>query len=149
MALLLASTLAACESTQDKAAKLQASGSAAFSAKGLRITEVSKDVKVGRTAVLRDENGVAVAVELRNTTDKTLDHVPVAIDVVNAKGKSLFRNDDPGLARALVSMPLLRPKESAFWVHDQVFATGRSSPCSRSPARAAGSLRPAGARSSG
>jgi hypothetical protein len=125
VALALSTTLAACESTQDKAAKLAESGSAAFTAKGLRIDKRSKDVKVGKTAVLKGPDGVAVAVELTNTTRKTLAEVPIAIDVRSAKGKSLFKNDDPGLAKPLVSVGLLRPHETLYWVHDQVFATGK------------------------
>jgi hypothetical protein len=124
LAIAVAPALAACESTQDKAAKLRAAGVAAFTAKGLRIDEVSKDVKVGRTVVLQDRNGVAAAVELRNTSSKTLADVPVAIDVQSAKGKSLFKNDAPGLSPELVSMPVLRPNQTAWWVHDQVLITG-------------------------
>jgi hypothetical protein len=118
-------TLAACESTQDKAKKLQKSGSKAFTAKGLRVTKLSKDVKVRGTAIFSDENGTAVAVRLQNTSDKTLRRVPIAIDVRNGKGKSVFKNDFPGLDPALVGISVLRPGEKVTWVNDQVLATGK------------------------
>ena len=117
--------LAACDSTQEKSEKLQKSGSKAFSAKGLRITEVSKDVKVRGKALFNDQNGTAVAVRLENTSDKTLHNVPIAVNVTNPKGKSVYKNDFPGLDPALVSISILRPGEKVTWVNDQVLATGK------------------------
>ena len=125
MAVLIASLAAGCESTQDKAEKLRSEASAAFTEKGLRITKVSKDVKVTRKQVFADANGIAVAVQLRNTSGRALARVPIAIDVRAANGKSLFRNDAPGLAASLTSISLIRPKETVWWVNDQVLATGK------------------------
>jgi hypothetical protein len=120
-----AAVLAACDSTQEKAERLQKSGSKAFSAEGLKVTKVSKDVKVRDTALFTDENGTAVAVQLENTSRKTLHNVPIAVNVLNPRGKSVYKNDFPGLDRALVGIAILRPGETSTWVNDQVLATGK------------------------
>jgi hypothetical protein len=120
----LALLAAGCESTQDKSAKLAEQGGVASTEKGLRIAERSRDVKVTRQLVLNDRNGTAAVVELRNTSRRTLVDVPIAIDVRD-RGRSVFRNDAPGLEPSLVGVAVLRPGESLAWVHDQVFAPGK------------------------
>jgi hypothetical protein len=121
---LLAATAllaAGCESTQEKSARLAAQAKdLAKPEAGLTVTEESKVVKAGATAVLRDANGAAAVVELRNTGTKPLAAVPVAIDVLGAGGKSLFKNDLGGTEPSLVAAALLRPSERMFWVNDQV-----------------------------
>lgn len=116
--------LAACESTQDKSARLAEQAEGLKKQRGLVIAKRSKVVKVGRRAVLNDKNGTAVVVELRNTSKRRLAEVPVAIDVRNGR-RSVFKNDDPGLEPSLVGVPVLRPGQRFLWVHDQVLATGR------------------------
>jgi hypothetical protein len=116
--------LAACESTQDKSARLAKQAEGLDEQRGLVIARASKVVKVGRRTVLNDQNGTAVVVELRNTSKRRLAKVPVAIDVRNGK-RSVFKNDDPGLEPSLVGVPILRPGQRLLWVHDQVLATGR------------------------
>jgi hypothetical protein len=115
---------AACESTQDKSARLAKQAAGLKEQRGLVIKRVSKSVKVGRTAVLNDKNGTAVVVELRNRSRRALARVPVAIDVRNGK-RSVFRNDDPGLEPALVGVSVLKPGQDLLWVNDQVLATGK------------------------
>ena len=110
---------AGCESTQDKSKRLAGSG-AVLSDKGLVVRRQSSDVKVLSTEVLQDENGAAAVVEMRNVSKQALVKVPVSIDVRGAGGKSLFRNDQPGLETALTHAPLLEPDERFFWVNDQV-----------------------------
>lgn len=112
-----------CESTQDKSARLAKEGGPVSVEKGLRITRESRDVKVGGTRVLNDRNGTAAVVEVRNTGKRTLVDVPLAIDVL-ARGKSVFRNDAPGLEPSLVSVAALRPGERLTWVNDQVLVPG-------------------------
>lgn len=111
--------LAGCESTQDKAAKLAASSKDAFSAKGQQVTKENPDVEVVATDVLQDPNGTAVAVTLRNRSDKALVGVPISVDVEGPKG-SLYKNDAAGLDTSLISVALLRPQEQLTWVNDQV-----------------------------
>lgn len=116
---------AGCESTQDKAARIQAEGEALVaSQKPLEIAKPNKDVEVVDTALLNDEFGTAAVVAVRNPTKETLVGVPILVDVRNAKGNSVFRNDAFGLDFALNHIPLLRPGETFYWVNDQILANG-------------------------
>jgi hypothetical protein len=114
----------ACESTQQKSERLGRAGKGtSLAAKGLVVSRQSTDVKVIETDALQDSNGTAAVVALRNTSKRALAEVPIAIDVRDAGGKSLFRNDAPGLEPTLVKAPLLRPGERFLWVNDQVSAS--------------------------
>ena len=129
MALLLASLsglgLAACETTQDKAAALAAEGQALVaSQEGVVVKEINKEVKVVSTTLLKDEFGEAVVVELENTSNEAQVELPINIDVLNAKGKSVFSNDVAGLDPTLTYVPLLLPGETSYWVNDQILASG-------------------------
>jgi hypothetical protein len=114
-----------CESTQDKSAKIAAELGPVAQEKGLTIGKRSEDVEVVSTTLLSDENGSAVVVELRNESSRDLAGVPLLIDVLDAKGKSVYRNDIPGIEPALASVPLIPAGGSVFWVHDQVLAAGK------------------------
>jgi hypothetical protein len=128
LALLLAGTgliAAGCESTQEKSARIAAELGPVKQEKGLEIDKESRDVEVVSTTVLSDPNGAAVVVRLRNESDQDLTDVPIAIDVLDSKGKSIFKNDVPGIEPALTSMPLLRAGSEADWVHNQILAAGK------------------------
>lgn len=113
--------LGACESTQDESARLKARGATAFKdAKGLSITGRARGVTVAQRAVITDPNGTAVAVVLRNAGGQPLPDVPIAIDVRSRRGKSVFRNNAPGLEPSLTSLALLPPGVESVWVNDQV-----------------------------
>ncbi len=133
-----AALVAGCESTQDKSAKLERQGGEAFKERGLSVKRASKAVKVLSKAVLSDENGAAAVAQLKNVSKRTLVRVPVAIDVLGNKRKSLFKNDDPGLEPSLVGVSVLRPGEEIFWVHDQVFTTAKPRRVAVKPGRDAG-----------
>ena len=121
--LVLLLPLAGCESTQDKSERLRKQAGPLKQEKGLKITERSKDVRITGTDVVFDpEVGAAAVVELRNTSRKVLAGVPVAIDVLDGKGASLFRNDTPGIEPALVSASVLEPGQTLVWVNDQIQA---------------------------
>ncbi|MET0306831.1 MAG: hypothetical protein ABW196_11495 [Solirubrobacterales bacterium] len=113
-----------CESTQDKSAKVAAELGPVKQEKGLKITEQSKDVEVVSSTLLTDQNGSAVVVRLRNRSDENLVGVPIAIDVLDAKGKSVYRNDIPGIEPALAAVPFVPAGGETEWVHDQILATG-------------------------
>ena len=113
-----------CQSTQSKSAEIAAALGPVRAEKGLKITEESKDVKVLDTTLLSDENGTAVVVEVENETDQTLVNVPLEIDVVDEKGKSVYTNTTPGLEPALTSIPILGPNQKLDWVHNQVLPAG-------------------------
>lgn len=121
----VALVLSGCESTQDKSAKIASELGPVAQEKGLKISKRSEDVKVVSTTLLSDENGSAVVVELRNDSNRDLTDVPLLIDVLDAKGKSVYRNDIPGIEPALAAVPMISAGDSVFWVHDQVLAAGK------------------------
>lgn len=114
-----------CESTQDKSARIGQELGPVAQEKGLRIAAESKDVEVAGTTLLTDANGTAVVVEVRNRSGKNLVEVPILIDVLDAKGNSLYRNDVPGIEPALAAVPFVAAGGEAIWVHDQVLASGK------------------------
>lgn len=114
-----------CESTQDKSAKIAAELGPVAQEKGLQISKESKDVRVADTTLLTDANGSAVVVEVSNDSAEDLVDVPILIDVLDAKGESVYRNDIPGIEPALAAIPLVPAGGETVWVHDQVLATGK------------------------
>jgi hypothetical protein len=124
-AVLAGLTLSACESTQDKAKEVQAENARLLASEhGISVKKPFKDVKVLGTSLLRDQYGDAIVVEVRNESKQTLVNMPILIDLRDAKDKSVYRNDLPGLDPALTHIPLLRPGESFDWVNDQLSPTG-------------------------
>jgi hypothetical protein len=121
---LVAGPLTACESTQDKSRRLAAQGKGLLAEEGVAVAKRTRDVKVVSTDVLTDENGTAAVVTLRNVSKRTLWHLPISIDVRGAAGRSVFRNDQPGLEPTLAHVPLLRPGQTFTWVNDQVSSSG-------------------------
>jgi hypothetical protein len=118
--------LTACESTQSKSAALEKQGSKLLlDDTGLQVEKESTDVKVLSTALLTDANGSAVVVTLRNDSGKDLTNVPISIDVLDAKGKSVYKNDIPGIEQGLAAVPYVPAGGTVDWVHDQILATGK------------------------
>jgi hypothetical protein len=117
--------LAACETTQDKARALQEQGAAQVAAEvGVSVGKPNQAVKVVDSFVLSDQYGDAVAVELQNTSKQAQVNLPIVIDVLDAKGKSVYSNNVPGLDESLTHVPLLRPGETTYWVNDQLQPSG-------------------------
>jgi hypothetical protein len=122
--LAASSLLTACESTQDKAKKIQAEGAAqlAAAAQPLTIQKPSKDVKVLGTTLLHDQYGDAVAVELRNDSKQAQVNFPIIVDVRGSNGKTVYKNDIPGLEPTLNHVPVIEPGQTFTWVNDQLNA---------------------------
>ena len=117
--------LAGCQTTQDKAKAVQERAADLQAAQvPLTIPKPNKDVQVIDQTIISDENGSAVAVEARNTTSRTLVGVPILIDVRDAQGKPVFKNDAFGLDFALNHIPLMKPGETVTWVNDQILSSG-------------------------
>jgi hypothetical protein len=114
-----------CESTQDKSAKIASELGPVSYEKGLKISKRSKEVEVVSTTLLTDQAGSAVVVRLRNESSDDLVGVPIAIDVLDAKGKSVYKNDIPGIEPALAAVPFIPAGGEAEWVQDQILATGK------------------------
>ena len=127
MVLLLVSSagVAGCESTQDKSARRQREGKGLLAKQqGLSIAETNTDVRVVGTTVLHDRFGTAAVVELENTTARDMTNVPLAITVKGARGRTVYRNNAPGLDPALVGAPLLPHRRRVVWINNQIAATG-------------------------
>jgi hypothetical protein len=114
-----------CQSTQDKSARIAAELGPVSQEKGLRIAKRSEEVEVVETTLLSDVNGSAVVVELRNDSGRDLVEVPILIDVLDAMGRSVYRNDIPGIEPALAAVPFIPAGGEMAWVHDQVLASGK------------------------
>jgi len=112
--------LTGCESTQAKSARLERSAKKSLHEKGLEIKTPSRDVTVGTTTVLHDENGTAAVIELRNRSARGLVGVPVAFSVRDGARKKLYANDVPGLDASLVSAGSIGPRATLEWINDQV-----------------------------
>lgn len=116
--------LPGCESTAERSAKLKAQAGTVEQERGLSVKEVDASVRVVSTATVTDANGSAVVVTLRDTGRTAMASVPIAIDVRDGAGKTVFRNDTPGAETGLVAVPVLAPGRTVTWVHDQVQALG-------------------------
>lgn len=114
-----------CESTQEKSARIAAELGPVKQEEGLKISAPSKDVKVLSSTLLTDAAGTAVVVEVRNESKRDLVNVPIAVDVRDTKGASVYKNDVPGLEPALTAIPFVAAGSTVTWVNDQVLATGK------------------------
>jgi hypothetical protein len=128
----LALTLTGCETTAEKSAKLEraakekvsASGqSANLGQHGLSITRLSTKVRVIGTTILHSSEGDAAVITLRNVSDEALQDVPIAITAKTGSGRTVYTNAAPGLARGLVSVPLIPSHGTLSWIDDQVQAS--------------------------
>lgn len=125
--LLVALALAGCETTAEESARLEraanrAGGDTGRDQKGLHLTRAGKDVRVLSATLLSSSEGDAVVVRLANRTATALHEVPLSIAVRDPHGATVYANDVPGLARSLVSVPVLPPHGQLTWVDDQVSA---------------------------
>jgi hypothetical protein len=130
---LLAFALAACESNQERSAKLEkaakvhegeAAKRRALAQRALTITRPSTKVKVTGAVIVRGSEGAAAVVSLRNISSTPLRDVPIQITVRNAHGASVYTNDVPGLSPTLASVALIPGHGVETWIDDQVQATG-------------------------
>lgn len=114
-----------CQSTQATSAEREAAGKSLLGKeKGLVVNETNPDIDVLDSTLLSNENGTAVVVELKNTSETAFANVPISIDVRDAKGKTVFKNDLAGLEPALTQVPLIGPGETFDWINNQVLPTG-------------------------
>lgn len=114
-----------CESTQSRSARLSKElGDQRTIEKGLKVKKLDRDIEVDATDVITDANGTVVIATLRSRAPGPLASVPLALDVVDAKGGSVYKNNAPGLDRSLTSAVLLEPGRNQYWINDQVVAVG-------------------------
>jgi hypothetical protein len=118
-------TLTACTSSQDKARSIREHAQAT-APKPLVISKPNKDLKVGQETLLHDQNGDAIVVPVTNETDKTMVSVPILVDVRNAQGTTVYKNDTAGIDYALNHIAELKPHETFYWVNDQLTGQGKN-----------------------
>jgi hypothetical protein len=117
-------TLTACESSQDKARSIREHAQAT-APKPLVITKRNKDIKVGDTTLLHDQNGDAIVVPLTNESSKMMVSVPILIKIRNGK-QTVYQNDTAGIDYALNHVALIKPHETFYWVNDQLTGQGKT-----------------------
>ncbi|MBN8866226.1 MAG: hypothetical protein J0H98_01610 [Solirubrobacterales bacterium] len=117
--------LAGCQSTQDRSAELEADGADLVKQTKRDIGAENRQIDVVEQVVLSDVNGTAVAVVLKNTGNEGLTDAPIQINVKDAKGRSVFKNDLAGSEPSLLQVPVVKPKSEVYWVHDQVVPTAK------------------------
>jgi hypothetical protein len=118
-------TLTACESSQDKARAIRERAQAT-APKPLVIPKQNKDVKVGDITLLHDQNGDAIVAPISNESDRTLVSVPILVDIRDAQGNTLYKNDTAGIDFALNHIALIKPHETFYWVNDQLTGQGKT-----------------------
>ena len=124
--LLAALLLAGCQSTQSKSAELKANSKGTLAAgKGVVVKKENPDVKVIATSTLKDKNGEAVVVHMRNTGKAALANLPISVSLADQSGKAVYTNTTPGLEAALAHVAFLNAGQELYWVNDQVVSTGR------------------------
>jgi hypothetical protein len=119
--------LGGCETTAEKSARLerQAKRVTLAQEKGLTIARESTSIAVTAATVLRSSGRAAAVVTLKNRSASAQRDVPIAIVVKDARGRTLFENDEPGLERSLTSIASIPPHGTADWVNDQLPPGGR------------------------
>jgi hypothetical protein len=124
-ALALAFCLAACETSAEKSAKLekiakQQAKRRATSQRGLSVTKLSTRLQVLATAIVSSSEGAVAVVMVRNSSATALRNAPIAITVRNHTDAVVYANNTPGLASALISIPLIPAHGELSWVDDQI-----------------------------
>jgi hypothetical protein len=122
-------SLAGCETTAEKSAKLEkvAKRIAPAQQQGLSIEHVSKIVKVQSATLVHGTEGTAVVLRLHNSSAKAIREVPISISLKDAHGATVYTNATPGLAKTLTSLALLPAHGDGVWIDDQIPGTSAKS----------------------
>ncbi len=129
-----------CQTTQEQSAKIgRRLGHQSAIAGTTVLGAVNRDVRVTRSVLLSTGGQSAVALELTNTSAVAQADFPVLVDVLDAKGRSIYRNDTKGIQASIQQLALLAPHASAWWVDNEVLASGTPSRVTASVGAAAAS----------
>jgi len=117
-----------CETTQELSARIgKKLGHQSAIAGTTSLGAVSRDVRIDRRVLLSAAGESAVALELTNTSAQAQVDLPVLIDVLDAKGTTVYRNNTRGIETSIQQLALLAPHATAWWVDNEVLAsTGRT-----------------------
>jgi hypothetical protein len=124
LVLLGALALGSCTSSQDKARSIREHAQAT-APKPLVITKQNKDLKLGETTMLHDQNGDAMVVPVTNESSKTMVGVPILVEIKNGK-QTVYKNDTAGIDYALNHIAVIKPHETFYWVNDQLTGQGKT-----------------------
>jgi hypothetical protein len=114
-----------CETTQELSAKLgRKLGHQSAVAGTTRLGAANRSVRVERTALLSSGGQYAVALELTNAGAQAQTNFAVLIDVLDAKGRSVYRNDTKGIEASIQGLALLPAHATEWWVDNEVLASG-------------------------
>ena len=145
---LAAIALTGCETSAEKSARLERAALANLppghgaGTGPLKISRPSAVVKVTSAVLVRDAEGIAAVVTLRNDSAGARQAVPLEINVRDRRGASLYSNTASGLSGSLTTVSYIPAHGTATWVDDQVQLTGTPS----AVAAEAGEGKPAGAQ---
>jgi hypothetical protein len=134
LALLLgALSLAGCETTAEKSAKLEKAAKrvAPTQQQGLSIAHESSIVKVQSALLVHGAEGTAAVLTLHNSSAKAIREVPISISLKDAHGTTVYTNGTPGLAKTLTSLALLPAHEDGVWIDDQIPGTSAKTVATR------------------
>jgi hypothetical protein len=124
----LAVTASACESTESESAKIaREGGPAAAGPSALKLGAANRGVHASDVTLLSSGGRTAVAVKLTASGSRAQLNVPLLVNVTGANGKQLYTNETGGVEAALQRIAVLRPRESVWWVDDQVLVTQKAS----------------------
>jgi hypothetical protein len=118
--------LGACESSQDKSARLEAQGAGLEAEKGVSVGRENPDVKVTGKTAITDENGTAIVVRLDSSSARDQVDLPVIFELTDASGEPVGDNSTPGIQRTLTHTTVVPARKESWWVNDQVVAAGEA-----------------------
>ena len=114
-----------CETTQQQSAKIARTlGHQSAIAGTTRLGAANRDVRIEQAVLLTAAGQSAVALKLTNTSTRTQTDFPVLIEVLDAKGSAVYRNNTSGIEPSIQQFALLAPHATAWWVDNEVLASG-------------------------
>jgi len=121
----IAIAVSGCETTQDLSARIgRRLGHQSAVAGTTKLGAVNRYVRVLAATVVSSGGQTAVAVELSNTSAQTQVDFPVQLDVLDAKGRSVYRNNTKGTEPSIQQLALLAPHATVWWVDNEILASG-------------------------
>ena len=116
---LLAAALSGCTTTQQTAARQAIHADRTLEAnKPIKVSEVDRDLRVEKVAVLSDSGGVAIAVTMRNTGQEPVNDLPLAVGVRTADGRRTYLNTGGHVPYFQSHAPALAPGAVTTWVFE-------------------------------
>jgi len=112
-----------CETTQELSAKIgRRLGHQSADAGTTSLGAANRTVRVERSALVGSGGQYAVALELTNAGPQAQSDFAVLIDVLDASGKSVYRNNTKGIEASIQGLSLLPAHATAWWVDNEVLA---------------------------